>query len=276
MHRIPVEHNPGHHHNMEDVMAPTHPIKAPRHPLLGHLQRIHRRAKQIHRNALHDRRIEKQRPPDTALNKQLRHWEGTGGAEGEVEDHAPHSHICAVEDGLPGEDNAGDAEDAGDGHVEGSGEGLVVEGGVFGGHDGDGDEEGDAGVVDAGEAFHEGLLADAGEGVPDCGTGQRLSCREEEQPVDNLIRRRVELPDLTRRICPKRECEDQQKPEPMAPDVARFIRNRERAPHTPHLRLCKSVPGQNMRIHPPRHRQLLVANQRASLCRDNRRLDALL
>lgn len=102
------------------------------------------------------------------LIDELSHWNGTGAGESDVERDPVDAHVGLVEDWSPGEDNARNPEGEGYRHVEGAGDGLVIEGAVFSGDDGGGDEEGDAGIVDAGEALHEGLLGDGRHCVPDC------------------------------------------------------------------------------------------------------------
>lgn len=67
---------------------------------------------------------------------------------------------------------------------------------------------------------------------------------------------------LTRRIEIKRNRQNQQESQSMTPNIARFVRKAaQRALDTIHLRFRKPVPLQDMRINPPRCRQLIVRNQ---------------
>ena len=168
-------------------MAPPQIIKPARTPSLGDLARIHQRSNQIHRDTLHDRGIEFPRPGAPARDVKLEHGREARRAERDVEGDARPGHVGTVEGRVPGQEDAAEAEGGGGGEVDPAGEGLAVEGGVLCGHDGRGDEEGDAGVIDAGEALHEGLISDGVHGVPEGAADEAFAGGEEEDGGDGDV-----------------------------------------------------------------------------------------
>ena len=151
---------------MPDVMAPTNIIEPTRTPALWDLRGVDESTDEVDSDALHDRGVEVIRPFGAATDVELDDGCEAGRAEGDVEGDAGPVHVGAVEGRVPRQDDAADAEGGGADNVCPAADGFAVEGGVFCGHDGSGDEEGDTGVVDAGEAFHQVLLGDAVHCVP--------------------------------------------------------------------------------------------------------------
>lgn len=127
----PMEPNTAYNRQMPQVMAAANKVKHSWIPLLRNLTGVDGRADKVDRQRLEKWQIEANTPGSTAGVKELSEREEAGGAEGDVEDDAEDAVVRAVEDGSPGEDYADCAEEDGEGHVKGSGEGFVVEGSVL-------------------------------------------------------------------------------------------------------------------------------------------------
>ena len=161
-----MKEDPSQHSQMPNIVAPAYEVKRSRPPLLGYPKCINHRSDDIHTYTLGDGRVEVERPLIAPRIVQLQHGREARRRERDIEQHAEPTHVCAIEALAPGENAACSAKDDGEGHVDGAAHGFAVEGGPFGREDGGGDEEGDAGVVDAGEAVEEAFVGDAVHGVP--------------------------------------------------------------------------------------------------------------
>ena len=88
---------------------------------------------------------------------------------------------------MPGQNCTADAERKCGADPEPAGCRLTVKGSVLGRHDAGRDEKGDAGIVDAGEAFHERLLGDAVERVPHGAADEAFCGGEKEHGCDEDV-----------------------------------------------------------------------------------------
>ena len=172
---------------MPEVMTRPEIVKEARPPSLRDLRGVHQRAEEVYGNALHDRSVELPRPSRPPDQAELEDRGEAGQGQGHVEGDAQPGEVGAVEGRVPREDDAADAEEGGEGHVGPAGDGPAVEGGVFGGHDGGGNEERDAGVVDAGEALEEGLVRDGVHGMPHGAAHEAFAGGEEEDSGDEDV-----------------------------------------------------------------------------------------
>lgn len=93
-------------------------------------------------------------------------------------------------------------------------------------------------------------------------TYQCLSGSKEEQAVDDTICGRVVRKDLAGGIKVKRNRHNQQEAQSMTPNVASLIAERkQRRMYTLRLFLVEPISLENVRVDPPRYRQLLVCNE---------------
>lgn len=152
-------------------------------------------------------------PSKTPSQGELNHGESPSGSEHHVEKYSVNSHVRTVEDGPPGKNSSDNSQDQGEGHVGPAADGLVVEGGILGGHNADCYQQGDSGVVDAGKSLHDGLVSNCREGVPNSTTQHSLGRGEEEKSVNHLIRQGVALVDLRVGVDIECECNHHNEPE---------------------------------------------------------------
>ena len=175
-----MKENPAQHREMPNIMAPPEIVEPAWQKLLRHSHGIHHRADDVHDNAHGDGRVEIVRPRRAAGDVEFDDGNKTRGAEGDVKRDAGPGFVFAVEVGVPRHYDAAEAEDGGGGHVDPAAGGLAVEGGVLGRHYRGGDQEGYAGVVDAGEAFEQGLVGDAVHCVPHAAADETFAGGDEE------------------------------------------------------------------------------------------------
>lgn len=172
---------------MPDIVAAAHIVEPARTKALRDLARIQTGAGHVHDQALGDGCVEVLCPFDAARVCELAEWQEASECEGDIEEDASPCHICAVEGWVPGEQDAADAEEGGDEHVCPPAHWLAVEGCVLGRHDASGDQQADAGVVDASEALEKCLVRDGVHGVPDGAADEALARREKEDGGDEDV-----------------------------------------------------------------------------------------
>ncbi|KFY91809.1 hypothetical protein V498_05302 [Pseudogymnoascus sp. VKM F-4517 (FW-2822)] len=184
---LEMEQDAPQHSKMPQVMAPTDVVKRTGIPLLGHLTGVDDCAAEVHRNTLRNRRVEVPRPFSTTRLDQLKNGHEARGREGDIERDAAPGHVLSVEGRVPGQDDTGNAEGGSGDEVDGAGDGLAVEGRVLRRHDRGGDQQRDAGVIDAGEALEQRAVRDTVHSVPEAGADEALAGGEEEDGCDDLI-----------------------------------------------------------------------------------------
>lgn len=119
---------------------------------------IDKRTDEVDGDGFEDRGVKVPGPGGASGPVQLKDGCETRCCEGDVESHACPVHVCSVERGMPGENDTCDAQRRRCHDVQPATDWFAIKSRVLGCHDGGGDEEGDPRVIDAGEAFHEGLL----------------------------------------------------------------------------------------------------------------------
>lgn len=254
------------HCDMPNIMTATHIIKRTGKPPLRDMGSIDDRPHDIDGDTLGERRVEVIRPGGAPCHIELNDGGEAGGAQGEVECYARPGHVGAVEGGPPGEDGAEDAEEGGQGHVDGAGDGFAVEGGPFGGEDGGGDEEGDAGVVDAGEAVEEGLIGDAVHGVPHGGAEEAFAGGAEEDGGDEHVGLAAGGEGGRGGVEVEGDGEDEEEAQGVRPDVDAFVGGAEDGGEAFEFGFGEAVAVEDVRVHAPGVGEVFVADQTA-FCR---------
>lgn len=238
-----------------DIIEPTGP------PSFGDLAGVDACPQEVDGDGFGDGGIEVITPCRAPGQVELDDGDEARDGETDVEGDAGPAHVGAVEGGMPGDDDAANAEHGRRGHVQGATDGLAVKGRVFGRHDGGGDEHGDARVVDASEAFQQRDLGDAVHRVPQRAADEAFAGGDEEDGRHDHVRRRAEREVDATRIKVKRDGQHDHEPHRVRPDVDALIAEAEHGPDAFDLGLAESVAAHDVRIHLPRLRQVLIRDQ---------------
>ena len=247
-----MEQDPTQHGKMPDIMAAADIIKHTGTPFLRDLHRIHDRADKVDEDRLEDGRVKVKRPRGAAGERELHGGREARQGQGDIECHADGGHVGAVEDGPPGEDRAGDAEDPCQGHVDGAGNGFAVEGDPLRGEDGGSDEERDSRIVDAGEAGEELVVADAVHGVPHRRADEAFGGRGEEGCRDEDVPFRAEWEDWGRGVDVEGDGEYDEEADEVGPNVDGFVRGPKGGFDAFEFGLAEAVATEDVRITAPR------------------------
>jgi hypothetical protein len=276
LHGQVVENNAAQDCYVPDIMAAADIVKPAGAEALGHFACVQACARHIDGQTLGDGCVKVLRPLDAARVRELAERQEARQGEGDVEQDACPGHVCAVEGGVPGEQDAADAQEGRDEHVCPSRDGLAVEGGVLGGHDASGNEQADACVVDAGEAFEQRLVRDGVHRVPDCAADEALARREEEDGGDEDVGFGAVAEVCAGWVEVEGKGEDHQEAEEVRPDVDEFVVDADDGAHARPLALREAVAFEDVGVYAPWLGEVVVVDQAVFFCAGECALHAVL
>ena len=256
-----MKEDPAQDGEVPDVVAGAGVVEGAGPPLLWDLGSVDDGADEVDGDALGDGGVEVVAPGGAADEVELDDGGEAGGREEDVEGDAGPGEVGTVEGRVPGQEGAEEAEDGGAGHVDGARDGLAVKGRPLGREDAGRDEEGDARVVDAGEAVEQRVVRDAVHRVPQRRAQQALARRREEARRDQHVSRGAGREGRACRVQVEGDGEHDDEADRVRPDVDRLVRRPEDRDDALGYRAVEAVPAQDVRVDAPRVRQVFVANQ---------------
>lgn len=271
-----MEQNASQHGDVPQIVASAKVVKHAWAPPFGDLAGVDQGADNVDGYAFSDGRVKLPDKVAAAGQGELHDGKKAGRAEPDEEGHARPGHFGAVEGWVPREDDAADAENGREDHVDPAAHGLAVKGGVLGGHDGGGNQQRDARVVDAGKSGDEMDVGDGVHGVPDGAADQALAGGEEEHGGDEDVGGRAQMEVDARGVKVKGHGEHQDKAQGVRPNIDELVGDGKGRPDAVRCGLAEAIPLANVRVHPPRDGQVVVADQAMLLGAEHGALDRLL
>lgn len=261
LHGSVVEQNPTQHRNMPQIVTSSKIIKHARAPSLGHFARIHKCAHNIHHHTLCNGRIKFPHKLTPPTQRQLHNGHKARRAQADKKSDTRPGHIGPIKRRIPRHHDAGDAQDRREDHVQPPTHGLAVKGRVLGRHDTRGDEEGDAGIIDAGKGGNEVDVGDGVHGVPDGAADEALAGGEEEDGGDEDVGFGGEVKVYGGGIEVERYGKDEEEAEGVGPDVDELVGEGKGAADAAGRGLAKAVAAEDMGVDAPWHGEIFIANQ---------------
>lgn len=218
-----VEDDAAQDSRVPQVVATADVVEAAGEPALRHLAGVDDGTAEVDKQGLCDGgvKVVDKLGPVGKVELQNGHEPRQGEADEEAD--AGPGHVGAVELGVPRQDDAGDAEHCGETHVRPPADGVAVKGRVLGRHDGGGDEQRDAGVVDAGKHGHGLDVGDGTHGVPDGGAHQRQAGHHEEDGSNDNVRLGAEVEVGAAGVKVKGHGQHQDQAQGVRPDVDELV-----------------------------------------------------
>ena len=249
-----VEKDAAQHGHVPQVVAPTEVIEHAGAPPLWDFASVDKRATQVDQEGLRNGRVKFPDELGAAGEGDLEDGEEAGGAQADVEGDSCPSHILSIKPGVPREDDTPDAEGRSCAHIDPSAYRLAVKRSVLCRHDGGGDEERDARVVNAGEGGDQLHVGNGVHGVPDGAADQALASGKKEDGGDKDVGLGAEREIEARGIEVKGYGEDEQEAQGVRPYVHQLIRYAEGGPHATKLGFGEAIPAEDVRVDTPGHR----------------------
>lgn len=240
------------------VVASADVVKHAGEPALRDLASIYDGAAEIDQKRLGDGRVKVVDEFGSVGEVKLKNRHEPRQGKADEESDAGPSHVGAVELGVPRHDHPPNTQNSSEAHVHPSADRVAVESGVFGGHDGGGNEQRDAGVV---HASKHGDGVDIGNGahrVPNGGAYQRQAGHHEEDGGNNNVRLGAEVEIGTAGVKVKGDGQHQDQAQGMRPNVDEFVGHVENGPDAFYLGLAETVASLDVWIVSPRRWQLVV------------------
>lgn len=240
------------------VVAAANVVEAAGEPALGDLAGVDDGAAKVDEQGLCDGGVKVVDKLGSVGKVELQDGHEARQGEADEEADAGPGHVGAVELGVPRQDDAGDAEHGGEAHVGPAADGVAVKRRVLGGHDGGGDEQRDAGVVDAGKHGHGLDVGDGAHGVPDGGAHQRQAGHHEEDGGHDHVRLGAEVEVGAAGVKVKGHGQHQDQAQGVRPDVDELVGHVEDGLDALDLGLAEAVASLDVGVVSPWRGQFVV------------------
>lgn len=240
------------------VVATANVIKHAGEPALRDLAGIHDGTAEVDQNRLADGRVKVVDELGSVGKVKLQNRHEPRQGKADEESDAGPSHVGAVELGVPRQDHPSNAQESSEAHVHPSTDRVAVESCVFGGHDGGGNEQRDAGVVHASKHGDGVDIGNSAHGMPNGGAHQRQAGHHEEDGSNNNVRLGAKVEVGTAGVKVKGNGQHQDQAQGVRPDVDEFVGHVENRPDAFYLGLAETVASLDVWVVSPRRWQLVV------------------